>query len=200
MTMDKREALLDAAERAILAEGFAGASTRRIAQEAGVPLSLVHYHFGGKEGLLVALVERTRHRNQAATHGAESDLGSASARVGAALQSARHSISGGDAGIRLIVEMTVAALHNARLRAEVERLYAETTLTLARSINTVREESGHAAAPDMQARATATLMIATGFGLALQRMLGAEEQTVEEAFDVFGRLLLQCSAQDTDRS
>jgi len=199
MSMDKREALLDAAERAILTEGFAGASTRRIAHEAGVPLSLVHYHFGGKEGLLVALVERTRQRNRAAERELDPGGGSA-ARVGAALQAARHSIAGGDASIRLIVEMTVAALHNARLRAEVERLYAETTLALARSINTVREESGHAAAPDMHAQATATLMIAAGFGLALQRMLGAEEKTVDEAFDVFGRLLLACSERDTGRS
>jgi AcrR family transcriptional regulator len=199
MSMDKREALLDAAERAILTEGFAGASTRRIAHEAGVPLSLVHYHFGGKEGLLVALVERTRQRNRAAEQELDPGGGSA-ARVGAALQAARHSIAGGDAGIRLIVEMTVAALHNARLRAEVERLYAETTLALARSINTVREESGHAAAPDMHAQATATLMIAAGFGLTLQRMLGAEEKTVDEAFDVFGRLLLACSERDTGRS
>ena len=34
------------------------ASTRAVADEAGVRLSLVHYHFGGKQGLLLEVLER----------------------------------------------------------------------------------------------------------------------------------------------
>jgi AcrR family transcriptional regulator len=200
MTTDKRETLLDAAERAILAEGFAGASTRRIAEEAGVPLSLVHYHFGGKEGLLVALVERTRQRNRTAARGAARDDGTATARAGAALEAARHAIAGGDTGIRLIVEMTVAALHNARLRAEVERLYAETVTALNRSVEDVLAESGRSPGDGARTRATASLMLAAGLGLALQRMLGAEEETIEEAFDVFGHLLRNCYEREAGRT
>lgn len=192
MAMDKREALLDAAERAILAEGFAGASTRRIAHEAGVPLSLVHYHFGGKEGLLVALVERTRQRNRSVAQPVNPTPGPAAERTGAALRSTRAAISGGEAGIRLIVEMTVAALHNARLRTEVQRLYAETTASLDRSVAGFLEESGRILPPGSRTSPTASLMLAAGFGLALQRMLGVEQETIDEAFDVFGTLLFNC--------
>jgi AcrR family transcriptional regulator len=40
----------------LLADGYAGLSTRRVADEAGVPLSQIHYHFGGKQGMVLALL------------------------------------------------------------------------------------------------------------------------------------------------
>ena len=47
-----------AAASAVLAEnGYAGTSTRAVADAAGVQLSQVHYHFGGKQGLLAAVLE-----------------------------------------------------------------------------------------------------------------------------------------------
>lgn len=49
-------ALLAAARTRLLSDGFAGLSTRRVAAEAGVPLSQVHYHFGSKDGLVLALL------------------------------------------------------------------------------------------------------------------------------------------------
>lgn len=49
--------LTEAARVCLLADGYANLSTRRVAQEAGVPLSQIHYHFGGKQGLVLALLE-----------------------------------------------------------------------------------------------------------------------------------------------
>ncbi len=46
-----RAAILDAAEDAFLAEGFAKTSTASIARRAGITKSLIHHHFGSKEGL-----------------------------------------------------------------------------------------------------------------------------------------------------
>jgi AcrR family transcriptional regulator len=56
--LQTRLRILDAAREVLLARGFGGTSTRSVADEAGVPLSLVHYHFGGKQALLVAVLER----------------------------------------------------------------------------------------------------------------------------------------------
>jgi AcrR family transcriptional regulator len=50
-------AILDAARRCLLAEGYAAMSTRKVASEAGVPLSQVHYHFGSKGGMVLALLQ-----------------------------------------------------------------------------------------------------------------------------------------------
>ena len=50
--------ILDAARDLLVERGYSGTSTRAVAERADTPLSLVHYHFGGKQQLLVALLER----------------------------------------------------------------------------------------------------------------------------------------------
>jgi AcrR family transcriptional regulator len=54
---DTPEVILAAARTRLLADGFAGRSTRKVADEAGVPLSQVHYHFGSKGGMVLALLD-----------------------------------------------------------------------------------------------------------------------------------------------
>lgn len=53
-----RARILDAARIELLASGFADLSTRGIAERAGVPLSQIHYHFGSKKLLVLALLDR----------------------------------------------------------------------------------------------------------------------------------------------
>ncbi|MGB7589189.1 MAG: TetR/AcrR family transcriptional regulator [Solirubrobacterales bacterium] len=64
-----RALLLAAAGDLLREEGYAATSTRAVADRAGARLSLVHYHFGSKRGLLLAvledLTERLLHRQQA---------------------------------------------------------------------------------------------------------------------------------------
>jgi AcrR family transcriptional regulator len=52
-----RTAILEAARKQLLSEGYAGLSTRKVAEGAGVPLSQVHYHFGSKQRLILSLLE-----------------------------------------------------------------------------------------------------------------------------------------------
>ena len=54
---DARKSLLDAAKKVLRRDGYAGFSTREVAEQAGVPLSQIHYHFGSKTGLVLALFE-----------------------------------------------------------------------------------------------------------------------------------------------
>lgn len=58
MAGDTRERILDVAERLFADAGFASTSLRDITAEAGVNLAAVNYHFGSKEALLVAILER----------------------------------------------------------------------------------------------------------------------------------------------
>lgn len=53
-----REALLDAAERLLVREGYIALSTRRVAAEAGVNHGLIHYYFGSMEELSIQVLER----------------------------------------------------------------------------------------------------------------------------------------------
>lgn len=50
------KSILDATRECILAGGYAGLSTRRVAETAGVSLSQIHYHFGSKRDLILALL------------------------------------------------------------------------------------------------------------------------------------------------
>jgi AcrR family transcriptional regulator len=50
--------ILDAARDVLVERGYSGTSTRAVAERAETQLSLVHYHFGGKQHLLVAVLER----------------------------------------------------------------------------------------------------------------------------------------------
>lgn len=49
--------LLEAAKTVLRQKGYAGLSTRDVAAEADVPLSQIHYHFGSKQGMVLALFE-----------------------------------------------------------------------------------------------------------------------------------------------
>ncbi|MFW5829861.1 MAG: TetR family transcriptional regulator, partial [Planctomycetota bacterium] len=53
-----RERLLDAAEACFAEIGFHAASVRMITERAGANLAAVHYHFGGKNGLIEAVITR----------------------------------------------------------------------------------------------------------------------------------------------
>jgi TetR/AcrR family transcriptional regulator len=52
------EALMDAAEQLLYEVGYAGVSTRRVAEAAGVKHGLVHYYFGSMDELLTQTLER----------------------------------------------------------------------------------------------------------------------------------------------
>ena len=50
--------LMDAAERLLYDVGYAGVTTRAVAEEAGVKHGLVHYYFGSMDELLTQTLER----------------------------------------------------------------------------------------------------------------------------------------------
>ena len=56
--IDKKDHILDVAERVFSDHGFDGASTRMISGEAGVNMAMLNYYFGSKEGLFLAVIDR----------------------------------------------------------------------------------------------------------------------------------------------
>ncbi len=56
------EALLDAAERLLIEVGYAGITTRALAEKAGVNNGLVHYYFGSMEEVFIQVLERFTER------------------------------------------------------------------------------------------------------------------------------------------
>ena len=62
MTTDTASRIVAAAKARLLMDGFAKLSTRAVADEAGVPLSQIHYHFGSKQELVLALLRSENER------------------------------------------------------------------------------------------------------------------------------------------
>ena len=55
--LETSTSLLEAAKKVLRQNGYAGLSTRDVADVAGVPLSQIHYHFGSKQRMVLALFE-----------------------------------------------------------------------------------------------------------------------------------------------
>lgn len=58
MAANTRELLIDAAERLFAAQGFDSTTIRGITREADANVAAAHYHFGSKEALLRAVLDR----------------------------------------------------------------------------------------------------------------------------------------------
>jgi len=74
---DTRQRILAAAKSGLLEAGYAKLSTRGIAVAAGVPLSQIHYHFGSKQNLMLAVLDtenQQRLSRQAAMYDADLPL------------------------------------------------------------------------------------------------------------------------------
>lgn len=55
----RRAEILEAAERIFVAEGYEGATIRKIADEVGVSSTALYMHFQDKDGILLEICERT---------------------------------------------------------------------------------------------------------------------------------------------
>ena len=69
---DKRQLLMDTAERLFAERGYEAVSVRELATEAGVNVAMVSYYFGSKEGLFEKIIEekipRTRYALEELVH------------------------------------------------------------------------------------------------------------------------------------
>lgn len=106
-TPEKRQRILDAAERIMLRDGYAAVTSRRVEAEAGIK---VHYHFGSIDDLFVAVVRR---------RGEETIAGMADALTSLDPLPAWWRLVSVPQGNRLLVELTAAANHRPALQAEV---------------------------------------------------------------------------------
>lgn len=59
---DTRQVILEAARTCLLRSGFANLSTRAVAEEAGVGTGHLHYHFGSKRNLVLAVLDTENER------------------------------------------------------------------------------------------------------------------------------------------
>ena len=56
-TSSTRQSIIDAARNVLMSDGYSGLSTRAVAVAANTQMSQIRYHFGSKDGLILALFD-----------------------------------------------------------------------------------------------------------------------------------------------
>jgi AcrR family transcriptional regulator len=75
-----RAMVIDETVRCVLEEGFGAASAKHITERAGVTWGVIQYHFGDRDGLLMAVVDQGFSQLMACLKGVQIELGAKSGR------------------------------------------------------------------------------------------------------------------------
>jgi TetR/AcrR family transcriptional regulator len=161
------EALLDAAERLLVEVGYAGVTTRRLAEEAGVNHGLVHYYFGSNENLLVRALERFTERLIAR----QRELYAADLPFIEKWRTAmRYLISEDVSYEKVWMELQAMAWNHPELRERLARVDAEWRAVLTDAFEEPHRELGI----DMPLDALVSLVITFNIGIMVERLGGIE--------------------------
>jgi AcrR family transcriptional regulator len=161
------EALLDAAERLLVDVGYAGITTRRLADEAGVNHGLVHYYFGSNENLLVRALERFTERlieRQRELYAADMPF------VEKWRTAMRYLVSEDVTYEKVWLELQALAWNNPDLRARLARVNAEWRAVLTGAFAEPHRELKI----DMPLDALVSLVMTFNIGIIVERLGGIE--------------------------
>jgi len=166
------EAFLDAAERLLVNVGYAGITTRALAEEAGANHGLVHYYFGSMENLLARVLERFTERlidRQRAMYAAPGVPFAEKWRTAMRYLDADRSYQ------KVWYELQALAWNRAELRERVARVDAEWRAVLTDALAEPRERYGI----DMPLPALVSLVITFNEGIIFERLSGIETGQAE---------------------
>ncbi len=190
-----RELILHAARAGLLDAGYAGLSTRKVADRAGVPLSQLHYHFGGKRPLILAVLAQENERllaRQARLYGQDRPLWQ---RYEQACEFLDEDIASGY--VRVLQEMTAAGWADDEIAAQVRAV-------LQRWIDLLTEVLGQAEDRGMQlspftAEHVATLLALMFLGGESLLLLGIDDgkAPVRESLQRVGELIREMETRGT---
>ncbi len=166
------EAFLDAAERLLVEVGYAGITTRRLAEEADANHGLVHYYFGSMENLLVRVLERFTERlvvRQRELYAAELPF------IEKWRTAMRYLVEEDVAYQKVWLELQALAWNRPELRERVARVQGEWRAVLVEAFEQARVEHSI----DVPVGVLVTLVTTFNEGIILDRGLGISEGHAE---------------------
>jgi AcrR family transcriptional regulator len=184
--------IVDAARDVLVERGYADTSTRAVAERAGVQLSLVHYHFGSKQHLLVAVLDRENERlleRQQRLYAAPGPLAEKWRRACDYLDDDLRS-----GYVRVLWELWVAGLADAEL-AERWRVTMAGWRDLMESVFATWADELKLELP-LSPRALASLVANIFQGIEIELLAGVSEQDAphREALEGLGKLIENAEA------
>jgi len=182
-----RQQLLDAARAVLQRDGVAALSTRSVGAEAGVNLSLIHYYFGSRDGLLLAILEQMDAdllARQRAMYGqGETTLAE---KWRQAVDFYRQDLESGY--IRALMELASHGYTNAEMAERVRELMAGWRNLLAEVAAEALPRLGITAVDPSE---IASMIVSFWYGMDVQHLLGVteEEGRLWQTLDTLGRLI-----------
>jgi len=174
VAIDTRRRIIDAARVRLLADGYAGLSTRKVAEEAGVPLSQLHYHFGSKGGLIMALFEMENEQRLARQTRMYAEDRPLWQRYEQACDFLEDDLESGY--VRVLQELVAAGWSNPELGAAVRELLGGWTALL---VEVAREaERRHGSLGPFTADEVATLVVSAFIGSEALLLLGFDREAM----------------------
>jgi AcrR family transcriptional regulator len=183
-----RERLIEAATRLFAERGYRDASVQAIGEAAGISRGSIFWHFGSKEGLLWAVVQRVFARWEAETLVPEVGDARGEEAIGRALRAHRRFLADEGGTLRLLFVLMFEALGpRPELAGEFARLHRDL-----RELATPWLEEAVADGDfrsDVDPETIVTLIIATLGGIVYQYLLDAEGVDLDRCYADLERVL-----------
>ena len=190
---DTATRILNAAFRRLASDGYNNLSTRDIAAEAGVNHAAIHYYFGTKDKLVIAVLDEANRQLLGRQNQMYHTTGGFAAKWAQARQFYEEDLASGF--VRVQMELWAVSLSNPELRKE----FLPRILAWRRVIEeAVRDAIGlYRLDLPISPEAMACWISSFWFGMEFEMLLGAREDEMhhQEALDAMQRLLESLDAQ-----
>jgi AcrR family transcriptional regulator len=181
VTSDKGKAdrILDAAQRVLASQGFAGTTIARVAAEAGVSRGLLHYYFKSKEDLLARMLRRSTEESWRIIRDLVTRSNSPEELADNVTHAMREYSRTHGSALSLLAEGLAVARNHPRIRDEMTALHREGQAIFSEAFEALGSDGK--VEISIPARGLSTVLIALfdGLGLELQTIsgLGEDEET-----------------------
>ena len=180
----RRAQLVEAALQVLARDGVVGATARRIADEAGVPVGTVHYCFGDKDELYAAVLDRLTDELLAVARRRPQVAADLVGTLRAGLERL-WPVVGGDRGLQSAAfELTLVATRTPALAALARRQYA-TCLTAVGAFLGAAAAGHGLRLPEPDAERLARWTVATVDGAVMQLLVDGDEAAAYAVLEDF---------------
>jgi len=188
-SVDMRTVILDATEQIMLEEGYAGVSSRKVSDRAGLKSKLLHYYYRTMDDLFTAAFNRLEDRYDERF-----------ARAAASKRPLHDlwAIARDPASARLILEFTALASHRPAIRQLIGRSARRDRTIMTAALESIFEKYG-VDREQFPPKVLAILMAGLTRALSTEKVLGAEDGH-EEALAFVDRFLARFETPPTRRT
>ena len=172
--------LLEAARRLLEQSGYRALTLEAVAREAGEYKSLIWYHFGGKDGLLVALADWVLYD---ALHQQRIDVDTMPPGSGRQQAVWADTLAvASDSDQRLFYDLLPHLLKNEKTRRRLSALYVQYRMMVAEGLSLNSEMSG-------EERTLAAMQIGLSDGLAIQLLADPDSVDMDRVGELWQQLV-----------